>query len=156
MFTSYTVATFILHQYFHRCLTTGMRSRAALMTACYEKCLKLSLNARKERTSGELMTMVTVDVRKIRDVFGYGWIVLSGPFQIIIAVYLLYQQIQWAVLVGLGCQILIVTPFQGYVGKQVQTLQKQVMKIRDERIKVINEVFGNMKIVKLYVLYSCV
>ena len=82
--------TFILHKYFHRCFTMGMCVRGALMAGCYEKCLKLSLNARKERTTGEMMTMVSVDIRKIRDVFSYLWITISGPTQITLAIYLLY------------------------------------------------------------------
>ena len=36
------------------------------------------------------------------------------------------------------------------VGKKVQVLQKSSMKMRDERMKIVNEVFGNMKIIKLY------
>ena len=74
MFATYMIGTFILHQYFHRCFTMGMRFRAALTAACYEKVLKLSLNARKDRTSGQIMTMVTVDVTKIQFVFAYLWV----------------------------------------------------------------------------------
>eukprot|EP01084_Bolivina_argentea_P146148 255987_1 len=150
LFGSYICSTFILAQYFHRCFRTGMRVRAGLMSACYEKALKLTQSARSKRTQGEMMTLVTVDVRKIRDVFPYCWMLVSAPFQITLAVYLLYQQIGWSVFVGLGIQTLFMAPLQMLVGINARKLQKQVMKIRDRRMEVVNEVFGAMKIVKMY------
>ncbi|ETO01993.1 hypothetical protein RFI_35447 [Reticulomyxa filosa] len=144
------LGTFLLHQYFHQCFLVGMRVTSALISACYDKALRLTASARSEHTTGNLMTIVTVDVRKIRDVFPYGWILISGPFQIVIAIYLLYQQISWTVFVGVGAQIIIMTPLQAAVATRTRKLQKEVMKIRDERIKVVNEVFGAMKIVKMY------
>jgi hypothetical protein len=37
----------LLPQYFHRVFMTGMRLRAAITTAIYQKSLRLSNNARK-------------------------------------------------------------------------------------------------------------
>ena len=108
MFTSYMFGTFILHQYFHRLFVTGMRVRAALISACYEKALRLTLSARAEKTIGGILTMITVDVRKIRDLTPYYWILVSGPFQIAIALYMLYQQISWSVFIAVGAQIAVV------------------------------------------------
>ena len=150
LFVTYFCGTLILAQYFHRCFRTGMRVRAALMAACYEKALKLTQSARSERTAGEIMTIVTVDVRKIRDVFPYCWMLISAPFQIGLAVYLLYQQIGWSVFIGLAAQTVFMAPLQFLVGTNARKLQKQVMKIRDKRMEVVNEVFGAMKIVKMY------
>ncbi len=114
--------TFVLHQYFHRCFTVGMQVRAALISACYEKAMKLTLTARTLKTSGEIMTMITVDVRKIRDVFPYLWMVMSGPFQIIVSIYLLYRQISWAVFVGVGVQIVIMVRFHPFLLWMVSSL----------------------------------
>ena len=150
LFCSYITATIVLAQYFHRCFRTGMRVRAALMAVCYEKALKLSQSARSERTAGEIMNIVTVDVRKIRDVFPYCIMLISAPFQISLALYLLYQQIGWCVFVGLGFNMCLMAPLQALVGKNTRKLQKQVMKIRDKRMQAGNEVFGAMKIVKMY------
>eukprot|EP01084_Bolivina_argentea_P028754 53390_1 len=150
MFGAYMCGTIVLAQYFHRCFRFGMRVRAALMSACYDKALKLSQGAKSEKTSGEIMTMITVDVMKIRNLFGYCWLAISCPFQIVVALYLLYKQVSWSVFVGLGSQFIIIAPLMILVGSQTTKLQKQVMKIRDKRMKIVNEVFGSIKIVKMY------
>eukprot|EP01084_Bolivina_argentea_P028756 53396_1 len=150
LFCVYMCCSILLAQYFHRCFRTGMRVRSALMSVCYEKALKLTQGARSERTQGELMNIVTVDVRKIRDVFPYCWMLISAPFQISVAIYLLYQQIGWSVFIGLALQLVFMAPLQMLVMTNARKLQKLVMKKRDKRMEVINEVFGAMKIVKMY------
>ena len=70
----------------------------------------------------------------------------AAPCQIILAVYLLYQQIGWSVFVAIGSQLLLVAPLQILVGRKVRKLQQELMKIRDKRLKMVNELFGAMKI----------
>lgn len=55
MFITAVVQTMVLHQYFHRCFTTGMRLRAALVTAIYRKTLVLSNGSRQQSTVGEVI-----------------------------------------------------------------------------------------------------
>ena len=150
LFLTYMFGTFVLHQYFHLCFTTGMRVRSALIGACFEKALKLTSDARSHATAGELLNYITVDVRQIRNLFPYGWMLISAPFQISMAIYLLYLQIGWTVFVGMGFQLVLMTPLQAFVAKAARKIQKDLMKIRDRRIKVVNEVFCAMKIVKMY------
>ena len=68
LFASYMFATFLIIHYWARVFTVGMRCRGALIAACYEKALKLTLSARGERTTGEILNLITSDCRKIRDV----------------------------------------------------------------------------------------
>ncbi len=107
MFASYTFATFVFQQYWHRTFTVGMRVRAALISACYEKAMKLTLSARALKTSGEIVTIVTVDVRKVRDIISYFWRMTAAPFMIVFTIILLYNQISWSVFVGVGTQVVI-------------------------------------------------
>ena len=68
LFASYMGGTFLIIHYWQRVFTVGMRCRGALIAACYEKALKLTLSARGERTTGEILNLITSDCRKIRDV----------------------------------------------------------------------------------------
>jgi len=77
-------------------------------------------------------------------------VLISGPWQITIAIYLLYKQVKWAVFVGLAFQIIVLSPLQTVVTIKTRALQKKIQNMRDIRMKVINEVFGNMKIIKMY------
>ena len=74
------------------------------------------------------------------------WVLFIAPCQIILAVYLLYQQIGWSVFVAIGTQIIFVAPLQICVGGKVRKLQTLLMKQRDKRFKMVNELFSAMKI----------
>lgn len=50
MFVGSLSQTTVLHQYFHLCFRTGMHIRAGLVTAIYQKSLRLSNSARQEFT----------------------------------------------------------------------------------------------------------
>jgi hypothetical protein len=54
MFITALCQTMFLHQYFQRCFMTGMRLRAALVTAIYQKTLVLSNASRQDSTVGEV------------------------------------------------------------------------------------------------------
>lgn len=54
MFVTAVCQTMFLHQYFHRCFSTGMRLRAALVTSIYQKTLVLSNASRQKSTVGEV------------------------------------------------------------------------------------------------------
>lgn len=54
MFLTAVCQTMFLHQYFQRCFATGMRLRAALVTAIYRKTLVLSNSSRQKSTVGEV------------------------------------------------------------------------------------------------------
>eukprot|EP01084_Bolivina_argentea_P028757 53399_1 len=150
LFCVYMCCSILLAQYFHRCFRFGMNVRGSLIAACYSKALKLTQGARSQRTAGQLLNIVSVDVRKIRDVFPYCWMLISAPWQITLAVYLLYQQIGWSVFIGIAANVIVLTPIQVGIGIKARTIQQQVQKVKDKRIKVVNEVFGSMKIVKMY------
>ncbi|GAB5030723.1 multidrug resistance-associated protein 1-like isoform 1, partial [Nannochloropsis oceanica] len=46
--------------------------------------------------------------------------------------------------------MLISIPISGFVAKRTRSIQRRVMTAKDERIKVTNEVFSGIKIIKLY------
>lgn len=54
MFATAVLQTMFLHQYFQLCFTTGMKMRAALVTAIYKKTLLLSNGSRQQSTVGEV------------------------------------------------------------------------------------------------------
>lgn len=55
MFVTAVCQTLFLQQYFQRCFSTGMRLRAALVTAIYKKTLVLSNASRQSSTVGEVI-----------------------------------------------------------------------------------------------------
>ena len=81
----------------------GMRARGSLITSLYAKALRRSTGgSSKEQSSGKRLNLITTDCTKLMFGFQFAHMMLSGPLQIVVAVYLLYQKIQWTVFVGLS------------------------------------------------------
>ena len=68
----------------------------------------MSNDARKEATVGEIVNLMSVDAQRLQDFAGYLWMLWSCPFQIAIAVYMLWNTIGPSVLAGLVVMILLI------------------------------------------------
>ena len=111
--------------------------------------LAMSNEARKSSTVGEIVNLMSVDAQRMQDLFGYLWMFWSSPLQIVIAMYLLWQQLGVSVLAGLGLMLLLI-PINGVIGTMQRKLQTAQMQQKDERIKLMNEVLNGIKVLKLY------
>ncbi|CAK8671759.1 unnamed protein product [Clavelina lepadiformis] len=149
LFVSAIVQSIILQQYFHVCFTVGMRLRSGVIAAVYRKALTLSSAARKHSTVGEVVNLMSVDAQRFMDLMSYVNILWSGPFQIILAMYFLWQTMGPATLAGLGVMVLLI-PINGYIASRAHKLQIEQMKHKDERIKVMNEILNGIKVLKMY------
>jgi hypothetical protein len=58
-----------LHQYFHRCLHVGMNVRSALTAAVYAKSLRLSRAERQERSSGQVVNLMSTDIAHLQEMY---------------------------------------------------------------------------------------
>ncbi|KAL5019777.1 hypothetical protein ScPMuIL_002669 [Solemya velum] len=139
----------LFHQNFHYGMTLGMRIRSALISAVYKKALTMSNEARKEKTVGEIVNLMSVDCQRIQDLTGYLWMLFSAPLQIGLALALLYGTLGYSVLAGLAIMILLM-PINAYIAIKQRKLQVAQMKFKDARIKMMNEVLNGVKVLKLY------
>lgn len=51
--------------------------------------------------------------------------------------------------VGLAVMIILI-PVNGFIANKIKTLQIRQMKNKDERVKLMNEILGGIKVLKLY------
>ncbi|KAI1318942.1 hypothetical protein EDD11_005376 [Mortierella claussenii] len=159
LYRGYTVAclmlacslsqTTVLHQYFHLCFRTGMHIRAGLVTAIYQKSLRLSNSARQTFTVGEIVNHMSIDAQRVQDLVTYLHVVWSGLFQIAIAMYLLYDTMSWAIFAGVTVMILTI-PLNARLSVFMKNFQQQQMKNKDTRIKLMNELLNGIRVIKLY------
>jgi len=136
-------------QYFKLVYETGMRVRAGLVTNIYRKSLVLSSSERGTRASGDIVNLVSVDTVKLQDLCTYGLIAFSGPFQITLAFVSLYNLLGWSAFVGVGIMALSL-PLNTMVARFLKGLQQRQMKNRDMRTRLMTELLGNIKSIKLY------
>ncbi|KAE9547185.1 hypothetical protein FO519_009603, partial [Halicephalobus sp. NKZ332] len=92
MFTVILVQSIFLHQYFHRMTRVGMNITSALTSIVYRKALFLSNKAKKKRTVGEIVNLMSVDIQRVREFTAYlntatslSW--ASAPFLFIVVTF---------------------------------------------------------------------
>ncbi|CEP10034.1 hypothetical protein [Parasitella parasitica] len=136
MFLTAFAQTMFLHQYFQLCFTTGMKMRAALVTAIYQKTLVLSNASRQQSTVGEIVNRMSVDAQRLMDLCTYFHIGWSGPFQIVIALYLLWKTMGPSIWAGVSVLILAI-PLNMLIAKTMRKYQKTQMGNKDARVKLM-------------------
>ncbi|KAJ3191005.1 hypothetical protein HK101_008174 [Irineochytrium annulatum] len=141
--------TLFLHQYFHICIVTGMRLKTAVITAVYKKALKLSSSSRQSSTVGEIVNLMAVDASRLGDLTTYLHILWSGPFQISLALYFLYQALGPSVFAGVAV-MLVMIPINAVLATKSRDLNKVQMKNKDGRTKLMDEILNGIKVIKLY------
>ncbi|KAM3473295.1 hypothetical protein MY5147_004840 [Beauveria neobassiana] len=149
MFACAIFQTTMVHQYFQLAFETGMRIKGGLGSSIYRKALKLSNEGRSTKSTGDIVNYMAVDAQRLQDLTQFAQQAWSAPFQIIICMVSLYSLVGWSMLAGIAVMI-IMMPIQGYVARLMKRLQKEQMKNKDARSRLINEIITNMKSIKLY------
>ncbi|KAF9942250.1 hypothetical protein BGZ67_002583 [Mortierella alpina] len=149
MFFASLLCSFCMAQAFQVALNLGIEARTALIAMIYRKSLKLSSAAKQKSTAGEINNHMSVDSERWSEALVFMPMFISIPIELIIAIWMLYQQISWSVFVGLGT-IIILTPVQGIIAKFFMKAKAQKLEAMDGRIRIMNEILSGIKIVKLY------
>lgn len=149
MFAVSVSQTAFLHQYFQRSFETGMRIKSSLTAAIYSKSTRLSNEGRASKTTGDIVNYMAVDTQRLQDLAQYGQQLWSAPFQIVLCMLSLYQLLGWSMFAGVGA-MLIMIPVNGWIARLMKKLQKQQMKNKDARTRLMTEILNNMKSIKLY------
>ncbi|RDL39375.1 putative multidrug resistance protein [Venustampulla echinocandica] len=149
MFAVSVGQTTALHQYFQRAFETGMRIKTSLTSAIYSKSLKLSNEGRAAKSTGDIVNYMAVDTQRLQDLTQYGQQLWSAPYQITLCMISLYQLVGLSMLAGVGAMIFMI-PINGIIARMMKRLQKEQMKNKDSRTRLIAEIINNMKSIKLY------
>ena len=92
---------------------------------------------------------MAVDTQRVVDYVNIVNIIWSSPVQLVLTIYLLWQQLGVSSLAGLAIMFLLV-PFNGFVTNRFKNTQIRLMKEKDARAKLVSEVLSGMKVLKLY------
>ncbi|KAL2753621.1 hypothetical protein ACRALDRAFT_1051871 [Sodiomyces alcalophilus JCM 7366] len=149
MFACACFQTAMIHQYFQLAFVTGMRIKGGLASAIYKKSMKLSNEGRTSKSTGDIVNYMAVDAQRLQDLTQFAQQAWSAPFQITICMISLYQLVGWSMLAGIGVMILMM-PAHGFIARIMRDLQKEQMKNKDTRSRLITEIINNMKSIKLY------
>ncbi|KAK4192088.1 ABC transporter type 1, transmembrane domain-containing protein [Podospora australis] len=149
MFGIAVFQTTMIHQYFQLAFVTGMRIKGGLTSSIYKKALKLSNEGKASKTTGDIVNYMAVDAQRLQDLTQFAQQLWSAPFQIVICLVSLYNLVGWSMIAGIGVMIVMI-PINGMIARFMKNLQKQQMKNKDARSRLIAEIVNNMKSIKLY------
>jgi len=92
---------------------------------------------------------MSIDSQRLIDFIKTFNILWSAPLQIFIAAVLLWQQLGIATLSGIAF-LIILLPINGFIYAKMRSIQMLLMKEKDKRVKLMNEILSYIKVLKLY------
>jgi hypothetical protein len=92
---------------------------------------------------------MSVDTIKAASFYGVAHGVVSAPTELAVAVVFLYQLLGTACFLGISI-IFVVLPINHYNAKWLAITQAKVMKIRDQRVGLTNEIMQGIRQVKFF------
>uniref|UniRef100_A0A7E4ZTZ1 Multidrug resistance-associated protein 1 n=1 Tax=Panagrellus redivivus TaxID=6233 RepID=A0A7E4ZTZ1_PANRE len=149
MFVVSQVRSLMINYYFFIVFRLGTKIQSTLTAVVYRKTLKLSNIARRDRTSGEIVNLMAIDVERFQMITPQIQQYWSSPFQIILALIFLFNTLGIAALPGVIITGLFV-PYTFFTSVIMRKWMAQQMKLKDERTKIVNELLNGIKVIKLY------
>ncbi|KAF7983210.1 hypothetical protein HWV62_23484 [Athelia sp. TMB] len=98
-------------------------------------------------SKAQIMTLMTTDVDHVADFAWHAFTLIDSPVELLVGTLFLYHLLGSSSLWGLLVTVLFL-PLNHLAGKIVEHAQDMLMKRRDERVALMNEVLGGIRMVK--------
>jgi ABC-type multidrug transport system fused ATPase/permease subunit len=98
-------------------------------------------------SKSQIMTLFTVDVDRVSEFVFHAFSIVDSPIEIVVATVMLYWLLGSSAIVGLLASILLM-PLSHLASKFVVTAQDNLMKTRDQRTALMNEVLQGIRMLK--------
>ncbi|ETO83465.1 hypothetical protein F444_02526, partial [Phytophthora nicotianae P1976] len=128
----------------------GVNMRSLLLDAVYRKSLRLSSEARQKYSSGEIMTLVSVDIDRVFNGMMNGPWVLLAPIGFTVTVVLigvLFDTV--AAVAGLALLIVVLTT-SFRLAKRIGRARRELLPVTEERLRVTSEALQGIRVTKFY------
>ncbi|XP_065205465.1 multidrug resistance-associated protein 1-like [Planococcus citri] len=149
LFVAGVIQTLLSAQYQDVMYTIGIQIRTCLISIIYKKALRISSDARRNFTAGEIVNLISVDANRFVDLLSYSYVLISTPLQIVLSIYFLWRILGPSVVASFVVMIISIL-VNSYIGSEMKLLQFEQMKKKDDRIKLMNQILSGIKVLKLY------
>lgn len=143
------LTSFCTHHFFYRATSTGVLLRGGLITAIYDRSLRLTTRARSTLTNGKLVNHISTDVSRIDFCCGFFQLSFTAPVQLIICLVILLVNLGPSALAGFAFFVMCM-PAQTMAMRKFLRLRMKSMGWTDKRSKLLQELLGGMKIIKYF------
>lgn len=95
-----------------------------------------------------MTNLISLNAETLRTSIYYIVGIVSTPIEVSISLYMLWQYLGgWATLAGVGAMI-VAMPIESYIVRVDERLNSALYKIRDSRIKSLNEILAGIRVIK--------
>ncbi|KAH7469097.1 ATP-binding cassette sub-family C member 2 [Phytophthora ramorum] len=150
MTLSSLVAVCALNYVFFSASRIGANMRSLTMSLVFDKALKLSSAARQDYTTGEVLTLMSVDTERVFLLMIQGPWLLMGPLSFVISVVLIGLLFDFYSALGGAVVLVLVMAISAQQGQRIADFQKKLLKVIDERVKVTSEALQGIRVMKFY------
>ncbi|RHY80157.1 hypothetical protein DYB26_003389, partial [Aphanomyces astaci] len=128
----------------------GVNAKSIVMDSVYLKSLKLSGFAKRNMSSGEIVTLSSVDSERLFQGFLLGPWVLVAPVTVL-AVFIMIGFDLGALSGVVGGVVMAALLYSGYTtSTAVGAVRREILTVQSERVKLTNEMLQGVRVVKLY------
>ncbi|KAH9932951.1 ATP-binding cassette transporter [Fomitopsis serialis] len=98
-------------------------------------------------SKAQIMTLMTTDVDRVSEFAWHLFTLFDAPIELIIGTIFLYSLLGVSCFIGLAVTCLLL-PLNHFASKVVVSAQDSLMKARDERVSLMNEILGGIRMLK--------
>ncbi|GIY00683.1 canalicular multispecific organic anion transporter 2 [Caerostris extrusa] len=109
----------------------------------------MSPAARKDYNSGTLMSLLSVDIKRLQWFSAHISDLLVLPIRIIVIIFVMWQYVGVSTAAGVAVVVLLF-PVSFFVSRAGWKFSDKQMEVKDRRLKLMNEILNGIKILKLY------
>ncbi len=162
---SFAILNAILEgQVFYIGIHSGTRARTALIDELYMKTLhrvqgasnldteetKTDMIPQEQATLGKIVTLMSVDVERIRwFFFGFERLLVYLPITLIVSVGSLFLVLGWAAIAGVGVALGL-SVISYFLGNNMINYEQEQLANTDARVTLINEMLQGIRIIKYF------
>ncbi|EQC32275.1 hypothetical protein SDRG_10023 [Saprolegnia diclina VS20] len=130
--------------------TLGCNAKTIITDAVYRKSLRLSAMAKRDLSSGEIVTLSSVDSERLFQAYLLGAWTFAAPVAVL-AIFIMLG-FEMGYLVGLlGGLFMFVMLYVGHVSAaSVGNVRSRLLAVQAERVKLTNELLQGVRVVKMY------
>ncbi|KAF5286346.1 hypothetical protein FQR65_LT12640 [Abscondita terminalis] len=138
-----------LHPTSMGCYHLGIKIRIACCSLIYRKAIKLNNTAFEATTSGQMVNLISNDLKNFERFSQISLFLWIAPLQTIILGYFMYKEAGYSSIFGVFF-ILAFIPLHFYMGKIVSVYRAKSAARTDERIRLMNEIITGISVIKMY------
>ena len=118
-----------------------LKVRAAIVTAVYKHVINVSTVELNKFNTGEVLNYMSTDTDRVVNFAPSLHAIWSLPFQLIVTIVLLYQQLGVSSLTGVGITILVI-PLNKFIADKIGSMSTKMMEAKDNRVQNMAELLS--------------